>query len=74
MTIPTVNEDNQKMKEAEWRGYMLKTVEDIDEELTTLRQKVDRIDANVNSLYAKVAGIGAIVSLVVSMIMKEFFK
>lgn len=55
-------------KQAEWRGYMLKAVEDIDKELTTLRTKVEKIDDNVNSLYAKVAGIGATISLITTIV------
>lgn len=71
MIPPNVNEAD---KQAEWRGYMLKAVEDIDKELSLLRVKVEKLDDNLSVQNAKVAGISATITIILTLIMQELFK
>jgi len=68
--------DEWRMKQMEWRGYTLKALEDMNDELkeikTQLKEtnaKIDRIGNNLQKIQIKVAGIGATVAILVSFIL-----
>jgi len=52
----------------EWRGYVLRALEDIDGDLKTLFKLYGDLDKRINNLYLKVAGLGAVVGILSSLI------
>ena len=53
----------------EWRGYVVRALEDIDRDIKGLSDKVDKIDERLSATNVRVAAIGATVSVIVSLIM-----
>ena len=67
--------DEWDMKVAEWRGHVLGSIDGLNKEVSQLREdikeygaKIDKLDDRLTNLQVKVAGIGAISGLVVSII------
>lgn len=52
--------DRQQLNGAEWKGYVTRALEDTG-------KRLERIETKMDTLIPKVAGIGAIVGLVVSV-------
>ena len=64
-----------KMKTAEFRGYTVKALEDINKELTELKVEIketnirmEKLNGRLSLLQGKVAGIGAVAGLVASAV------
>jgi len=60
--------DETKMKAAEWRGYVKRALEDIDKSLTGLQGEVKATNKVMGNLKAKVGGIGALVAFVITLV------
>ena len=66
-----MTQDNEfKMKVSEWRGYVLRALEDVDKTLVDLgtdiketNQKIDLLNRRIVGLQIKVAGIGGIAGI-----------
>lgn len=52
----------------EWKGYVKRALEGIDKKLVSVDSKLDLLDTCVNGMKIKVAAIGAVVSLVVTIL------
>ena len=61
----TNGEKSFRDKMNEWRGYVLR---DIDKDLKTLFKLHGELDKRINNLYLKVAGIGAVVGILSSLV------
>lgn len=68
--------DEYDLKLSEWRGYVVRALEDINrEQVNTLKKiqcvelKIDAINDKITNLKVKVAGIGAGSGLVVSLVL-----
>ena len=57
------------LKLAEWRGYTVRTLVDMNENIKELNIKVDKMNDNLTNLKIKVAMIGGTSGLIVSIIM-----
>jgi len=57
------------IKLAEWRGSTVQTLIDMNEELKELNIKVGKIDEMLTNMRIKIAGIGAVSGLIVSIVM-----
>lgn len=68
------NHLNFKMKVAEWRGYVKRALEDLNNEMQSIQKKLDKVDNNVNGLYMKVAALGGTVAIITSLIFWAIFK
>lgn len=62
------------IKTAEWRGYTLKALEDLNDELSEIRKeiqntnkKIDTLNSRFLRLSVKVGAIGAVVAILVSI-------
>jgi len=64
----TNGEKSFRDKMNEWRGYVLRALEDIDKDLKTLFKLHAELDKKINNLYLKVAGIGAVVGILSSLV------
>lgn len=64
----TNSEKSFRDKMNEWRGYVLRALEDIDTDLKVLYRKYEAVDKRINNLYLKVAGLGAVVGILSSLI------
>ena len=64
----TNGEKSFRDKMTEWRGYVLRALEDIDKDLKTLFKLHAELDKRINNLYLKVAGIGAVVGILSSLV------
>ena len=64
----TNGEKSFRDKMNEWRGYVLRALEDIDKDLKTLFKLHGELDKRINNLYLKVAGIGAVVGILSSLV------
>jgi hypothetical protein len=77
-----INGNNDfKMKTAEWRGYTIKALEDIDREIKDIKREIKHLDKNIDLLNEKitlmrikVAGYGGAVGLVTALIVSLFLK
>lgn len=54
------------IKEAEWRGQVTESLKNINTELTDFKATVCRLDKRLTAVQIKVAGVAAVVSLVIS--------
>ena len=63
------NAENNMGRMIEWRGYVVRALEDIDRDIKGLSEKVDKIDERLSQTNVRVAAIGATVSVIVSIIM-----
>ena len=64
----TNGEKSFRDKMNEWRGNVLRALEDIDKDLKTLFKLHAELDKRINNLYLKVAGIGAVVGILSSLV------
>jgi len=79
--ISYTNNGDFKMKTAEWRGYTVKALEDIDKEtkeikcnIKTLDRKFDKLNESITLLRLKNAAIGGTVSLITALIISLLVK
>lgn len=68
----TKNNNEWKIKQAEWRGYVAKSLEDLDEKVDKIDKKVDKLADCVSNMQIKMAGIGAASGLIVTIVLKLF--
>jgi len=68
--------DDYDMKLSEWRGYVVRALEDLNKEMIDIKDnqkciedKIDKLDGRLTNLQIKVAGISAIVTIIVSLVM-----
>ena len=75
----TLNNSNEngdfKMKTTEFRGYTLKALEEIGKDISELKEdvkalnsRIEKISNRLVALQTKVAGIGAVAGIVVSLV------
>jgi len=68
--------DDYDMKLSEWRGYVVRALEDLNKEMIDIKSnqkciedKIDKLDTRLTNLQIKVAGISATVTIIVSLVM-----
>jgi predicted nucleic acid-binding Zn-ribbon protein len=71
--------DDYDMKLSEWRGYVVRALEDLNKEMVDIKSnqkciedKIDKLDSRLTNLQIKVGGIAATVTIIVSIIMTFF--
>ena len=64
------------MEISKWRGYVVRALEDITKEqeetnqrINIMNDKLDKMDSRLTGLQVKIAGIGGVSGLIVSIIM-----
>lgn len=64
--VNNTNNDKFKSKVAEWRGYVVRALEDIDREIKELKQAIsdldDKQDVNISRIYNKINNLGTSVT------------
>ena len=73
--MPLDNSNDFKMKTAEWRGYTVKALEDIDKDIKSLKReiklldnKIDLMSERITLLRVKTATIGGAMGLIAAFI------
>lgn len=69
-SVAWTSQEQFNLKQAEWRGYTLKALEDMANETVELKKKIEEIDRKVTNLQLKVATVGSTVALAVSILIK----
>lgn len=69
-----INGNNFKFKITEWRGYVVRALEDIDKDIDEIKTKLDNLNKRINYLQIKVATIGASVAVLISLLFKFLIK
>jgi predicted RNase H-like nuclease (RuvC/YqgF family) len=66
---------NKRVKEAEWKGYTVRAMSDLNDEVERLEKcikeldiKIDKINESISNLRVKVAGISAVSALITSIV------
>lgn len=66
ISTPTKNNSDYNYKVAEWRGYVVRALEDLDNEVKELKSAVntldDKTDKNVAGIYKKLDGVSETIS------------
>ena len=72
--------DKWDLKQAEWRGYAIRALEDMNSEIRDLKkqfnrmeEKIDKVNQRLTNTQLKVAGLSATVSLIVTIVIGIFF-
>ena len=79
------NDINKALKEAEWRGYTLKALEDMNSELKEIKEdqkdfqrelniKIEKLNTRLTNVQIKVAGAASVLALIVSIVMRFVMK
>lgn len=61
-------DNNFKMKSAEWQGYLKATLEAMKEDIGEIKGNIEKLDRRVTNIRVKIAGIGASVSLLTTLL------
>ena len=69
-----INNNNFKFKITEWRGYVVRVIEDIDKHIVENNKRLDRIEKRLNHVQFKMAGIGGSVAVIVSVLLRFLLK
>ena len=64
----TNNNNNFKMKSADWQGYVRRALEDMGQDVGGVKKSVDNLNKQMTKVKVKVAGIGAGVSLITTIL------
>ena len=64
----TNNNNNFKMKSADWQGYVRRALEDMERDVGGIKKGVDNLNKQMIKVKIKVAGIGAGVSLITTIL------
>ena len=64
----TNNNNNFKMKSADWQGYVRRALEDIEQDVGGVKKSVDNLNKQMTKVKVKVAGIGAGISLITTIL------
>lgn len=73
-----LNDELQRaLKEAEWRGYTLKALEDINRELIEIKddvkqvnKRIEKLNIRLTNVQIKMAGTAATLAFIVSIVMR----
>jgi len=75
--MPNDDVMDRALKQAEWRGYTLKALEGINEELKEIKQtqkdldiKIGKLNTRMTNVQIKMAGVAATLAFIVSIVMK----
>ena len=68
------NTNNFKFKIAEWRGYVVRALEDIDKHTIETNKRLNRIEKRLNHLQFKMAGIGGSVAVIITVLLRFLLK
>ena len=64
----TDENNNFKMKSADWQGYMRRAVEDMGQDVKEIKKSISDLNKQMTKIKVKVASIGAGVSLVTTIL------
>ena len=64
----TGNNNNFKMKSAEWQGYLKGILEGMKGDMKEIKSDIKSLNKRVTNIQIKVAGIGASVSLLTTLL------
>ena len=64
----TNNNNNFKLTSADWQGYVRRALEDIEKDVGGIKKGVDNLNKQMIKVKVKVAGIGAGVSLITTIL------
>ena len=60
--------NNFKMKSADWQGYVRRALEDMGKDIRGVNKSVDDLSKQITRIKVRVAGIGAGVSLITTIL------
>lgn len=69
-----LNSNDFKFKITEWRGYVVRALEDIDKNTVETKERLNRIEKRLNHLQFKMAGIGGAVAVIISVLFRVLLK
>ena len=72
--MDNLNTNNFKFKIAEWRGYVVRALEDIDKHTIETNKRLDRIEKRLNHVQLKMAGVGGSVAIIISVLLRFLLK
>ena len=64
----TGNNNNFKMKSAEWQGYLKATLETMKKDMDEIKEGMETLNERMTKIRVKVASIGASVSLLTTLL------
>jgi len=70
MVKKTSNNNGQRWKTAEFRGYTTKALQELESDIKEIKTKVNGIDNRIWTMQIKVAGIGAVSAVLVTLVLK----
>jgi hypothetical protein len=62
------NNNDFKMSTMKWRGYTVRALEDIDDNIKAIKKKTDDIQEALTNMKVKVAALGGTIALIVTII------
>ena len=68
------NNNAQRLKSADWQGYVRRALEGFGDDLAEIKGDVKDLNKRVTTIQIKVAGIGAVVALIVTLIINLAMK
>ena len=67
--------DKWDLKQAEWRGYALRALEDMNKEIKEMKEqsrriekKIDKVNAKLTNTQIKIAGLSGTISIIVTIV------
>jgi len=68
------NNNAQRLKSADWQGYVRRALEGFGVDLLDIKDRIRDLDKRLRSMQIKVAGIGAVVALIVTLVINLVMK
>jgi len=67
--------NDMDIKQAEWRGYALRALEDMNKEIKEMKEqsrriekKIDKVNAKLTNTQIKIAGLSGTISIIVTIV------
>ena len=61
--------NNFKLKSAEWQAYLRAKLEDLKGDMTEVKKDIKSLNRRVTNIQLKVAGIGAVASILMTLLL-----
>lgn len=72
--MDNLDNNNFKFRFTEWRGYVVRVIEDIDKHIVENNKRLDRIEKRLNHAQIKIASIGGGVAIIFSLLFRFLLK
>jgi len=68
------NNNAQRLKSADWQGYVRRALEGFGEDLKEIKDDISDLNKRVTGIQIKVAAIGAVSALIVTLVINLVMK